>query len=85
VTIEIHEPELEALIQRRMESGRFRSVEEVLLTALKSSAPHMEIALDATLSPPTGGDLVIAMQSSPYKEISLEPTRPQLPVRDVAL
>jgi hypothetical protein len=38
VTIEIHEPELEALIRRRMETGRFRSIEEVLLVALKVSA-----------------------------------------------
>ena len=37
MTIEIHEPELEALIQQRMDSVRFRSVEEVLIEALQSS------------------------------------------------
>jgi hypothetical protein len=38
LTIEIHQPELEAIIQRRMESGLFQSVEDVLLAALKSSS-----------------------------------------------
>jgi len=68
-----------------MESGRFRSVEEVLLTALKSSLPHLETTSDSPLSLPAGSDLVAAMQASPYKEICLEPGRPQLPVRDIAL
>lgn len=36
MTIEIHEPELEALIQQRMDSGRFESVEDVLLQGLKA-------------------------------------------------
>ena len=37
MTIEIHKPELEALIQERMKSGEFQNVEDVLLQALKSS------------------------------------------------
>ena len=37
MTIEIHQPELEALIQQRMATGRFQNVEDVLLSALKSS------------------------------------------------
>ncbi len=35
MTIKISKPELEALIRERMESGRFQSVEDVLLQALK--------------------------------------------------
>ncbi len=35
MTIEIHTPELEALIIQRMKSGGFHSVEEVLLHALR--------------------------------------------------
>jgi len=31
----------------------------------------------------TGADLVAVMQASPYREISLEPARGPLPVRDV--
>ena len=37
MTIEIHEPELEEMIRERMESGRFRDVEDILLQALKTS------------------------------------------------
>ena len=37
MTIEIHRPELEALIQERMKSGVFESVEDVLMQALKSA------------------------------------------------
>ena len=37
MTIEIHTPELEALIQERMNSGLFQNVEEVLIQALKST------------------------------------------------
>jgi hypothetical protein len=85
MTIEIRRPELEALIRERMEIGGFRSVEDVLLQALKSSAPTAE--KDGGLSDgaptPTGADLVAAMQASPYKEIGLDPIRRRAPVRDV--
>ena len=37
MTIEIHNPELEALIRQRMESGAFDDVEDVLIEALKST------------------------------------------------
>jgi len=39
MTIEIHTPELEALIMQRMESGGFQTIEEVLLQALKMPLP----------------------------------------------
>ena len=39
MTIEIHQPELEALIQQRMASGAFHDVEDVLIYALKSAPP----------------------------------------------
>ncbi len=38
MAIEIHEPELEALILQRMERGGFRSVEDVLKAALADEA-----------------------------------------------
>ena len=72
MTIEIHEPELEALIRLRMERGRFRSIEEVLIQALQC-APLPEATEP---SERTGADLVAAMQGSPYKEIDIEPSRP---------
>jgi hypothetical protein len=37
VTIQINKPELEALIQQRLQSGGFQDVEDVLLQALTSS------------------------------------------------
>ena len=79
MTIEIHKPELEALIMERLRSGAFESVEDVLLQALQSSQtpPKNEIR--------TGADLVAAMQASPYKDIDLEPARDSMPVRDITL
>jgi hypothetical protein len=37
MTIEIRQPELEALIQQRLRNGGFRNAEEVLAHALRSS------------------------------------------------
>ena len=86
MTIEFHEPELEALIRERMQSGAFPTVEKALLQALKSSpAPSGPGAAVPNASAGlTGADLLAAMQSSPYKEIAIEPTRNRFPVRDVA-
>jgi hypothetical protein len=49
MTIEIHEPELEALIARRMETGAFQDVEDVLLHALKSAPLPMKSSLGQNL------------------------------------
>jgi hypothetical protein len=81
MTIEIHRPELEALIQERLKSGVFENVEDVLLQALKSAPPAMELSSDAATH--TGADLVAAMQASPYREIDLEPASARLMVRGV--
>lgn len=79
MTIEIHRPELEALILERLKNGGFESVEDVLLQALQAAtAPKKETR--------TGADLVAAMQESPYKEIDLwSADKAKMPVRDVAL
>ena len=81
MTIEIHRAELEALIQERMKSGIYQSVEDVLMQALKSAPPAMELSTDAATR--TGADLVAALQASPYREMDLEPARGPLPVRGV--
>jgi hypothetical protein len=39
MTIEIHMPDLEGLILRRLQSGQFQSVEEMLLQALGGETP----------------------------------------------
>jgi len=82
MTIEIQRPELEALIQERMQEGAFESVEDVLLQALKT-APASSRQDSAPCESCTGADLVAAMQASPDKEISLDPSGNRMPVRDV--
>jgi hypothetical protein len=84
MTIEIHTPELEALIMQRMKSGGFQSVEEVLLEALKTAPSGGQQAGNAAESR-TGADLIAALQASPYREVDIEPARYRVPVRDVAL
>jgi len=42
MTIQITQPEIEALIQQRLTSGAFRDVEDVLLQALRSSEPEAQ-------------------------------------------
>jgi hypothetical protein len=85
MTIEIHKPELEALIRERMKSGTFQNVEDVLLQALKSSPVRVvkDTGLRDDTTSATGAALVSVMQASPYREICIEPTRERLPVRDV--
>ncbi len=77
MTIEIHRPELEALIHERLRSGGFADVEDMLMQALRGSA------VAATKETRTGAALVAAMQACPYKDIDLEPKRITMPTRDV--
>jgi len=84
MTIEIHKPELEALIRDWMKTGAFPTVEDALMQALKSlPLPAEQEAGASNGTRLTGADLVAAMQASPYKEVDLEPTRDRLSVRDV--
>jgi hypothetical protein len=68
MTIEIHKPELEALILERMRVGAFANVEDALMQALESSPLPSQ---PPPSSPGSGADIVAAMQKSPYKEIEL--------------
>jgi hypothetical protein len=84
MTIEIHIPELEALIIQRMKSGGFHNVEDVLLQALKTSPPVEEPG--ASRDKRTGADLIAALQASPCRELDIEPPKVRLTtVRDVVL
>ena len=85
--IEIQRPELEALLMDWMRRGGFCSIEDALMHALKSLPTPSGQSFTSTNELPnlTGSALVIAMQASPYKEISLEPERNRLPVRDIAI
>jgi hypothetical protein len=87
MTIEIHRPELEALILERMRRGAFQNIEDVLMQALTSAPPPSpgQERLPASSKPiaATGAALVSAMQASPFKDIVLESARHRLPVREV--
>jgi len=85
MTIEIHRPELEALILERMHAGAFASVEDALMQALESSPLPLRADDQSAhaVSSSTGADLIAAMQGSPCKEIDLEPARSKMPVRDL--
>jgi Arc/MetJ-type ribon-helix-helix transcriptional regulator len=76
MTIEITSPDVEALIQQRMQTGAFKSPEDLIRAALTSSEPD----------PRTGADLIAVLQACPYPEVDIEPSRVPSPlVRDVAL
>jgi Arc/MetJ-type ribon-helix-helix transcriptional regulator len=75
MTIEITSPDVEALIRQRMQTGVFKSPEDVILHALRTSKSEAR----------TGAALIAAMQASPHKEIEIEPSRSSMPVRDVSL
>lgn len=78
--IQIHQPEVEALIQHRLTIGGFRNVEEVLLQALQDAPlPRPQTA---STPPRTGADLLAALMNSPYKEVNLEPERHVLQIDD---
>ena len=77
--IEIQSPEFEALVMQRMRSGGFRNVEDVLMQALETSPLPQAKAPENR----SGTDLIAAMQTSPYREIEIEPARYRMPVRDV--
>ena len=75
MTIEITNPEVEALIQQRVLAGSFKSPEDLIRAALSSNEPDLR----------TGAELIAAMQACPYPEVDIEPSRVPSPlVRDVA-
>lgn len=84
MTIEIHRPELQTLIEERMASGVFASVEDVLLEALLAGG---SAKTGPTKTGPrlTGQALIDAMQQCPYPEFDFEVPRYPQPVRDVEI
>ncbi|MGO9261663.1 MAG: hypothetical protein ACLQU1_35970 [Bryobacteraceae bacterium] len=73
MTIEITRPEVEALIQQRLESGAFLDAEDVILQALRSSEP------------PPKKSLVQFFRESPLVGLELEFERDRDTGRDVDL
>jgi hypothetical protein len=81
VTIHIHTPELEALIQQRLQNGAFHDVEEVLLHALKTSEPP-------AVPSPNGSEaknLVELFANSPFAGLSMNFERDKDEGREIDL
>ena len=83
MNIEIHQPKLEALIQQRMASGHFNSVEDLLMRSLEATSLPSESQPEKPKR--TGLDLLKVMQAMPHKDIDIEPARYPMPVRDIDL
>ncbi len=89
MNIEIHKPELEALILQQMQNGAFRSIEDVLLHALtlaSVSAPsndHPPRDLSRPLPNPGRKSLAQLFAESPFKGLELEFPRDKNPLRPV--
>ena len=84
MTIEIHSPEAEAIIRRRMSAGGFHSAEEVVIQALKSSLAAEEPA--ATPRRPGGRkSLAQLFADSPFKGLDIDFEREPDYGRDVTL
>ena len=77
MTIEVLQPELEALIQQRMATGRFHNVEDVLLYALRStenggspgSEPHLVDVLAQARALLDGEELDLSRKPSPGRPV----------------
>jgi len=87
MTVEIHRPELEALIIQRMKRGGFHNVEDVLMQALEAAPLPAKASSHEKPDNRTGADLIAALQAAPYRELDTEPPRYREPlqVRDVVL
>jgi hypothetical protein len=85
MTIEIHRPELEALIRERMNSGAFHDVEDVIMQAFQA-APAAEAPAAATSRRPEGRkSLAQLFAESPFKGLDIDFERDPDCGRDVTL
>ena len=82
--IEIHSPEAEAIIRRRMSEGGFRNPEEVIIQALKSS-PAAETPAEAPRRPAGRKSLAQLFADSPFKGLDIDFEREPDYGRDVTL
>jgi len=80
MTIEVHKPELEALIQERLGSGAFTDVEDVLIQALKCASvseksvthkPKKNLAQFLLESPLPGSGLKLERQKDYPRQLDL--------------
>jgi hypothetical protein len=69
MSIEIHEPRLEALIEQRMASGQLESVEDLLLQALEASpVAQVRETYDDPQAKPKKQNLADFLVNSPLRD-----------------
>ena len=89
MNLEIHKPELVRRVNAHIQTGHFHDAEEVLEKALDALEERVPVPSGGPAGKSddkrTGADLIAALQSSPYRELEIEPVRFRLPmpVRDV--
>ncbi len=85
MTIEIHRPELEALIRERMSSGAFETVEDVIMEALKASTLIETPASNKPRRSAGRKSLAQLFADSPFKGLEIDFQRDPDHGRDVRL
>jgi hypothetical protein len=85
MTIQITQPEVEALINQRLQGGRFRNAEDVILHALQSSSATGVPAAPASRRPAGRKSLAQLFADSPFKGLDIDFERDPDYGRDVAL
>lgn len=75
MTIDITLPELQALLEERLQTGAFRNAEEVILHALRASDAEYDS---------TGADLIRVMQEAGGDDFEMESPHERMPVRDLS-
>jgi hypothetical protein len=85
MTIEIHRPELEALIRERMNSGAFHDVEDVIMQALRAAPATEAPAATPPRRPEGRKSLAQLFAESPFKGLDIDFERDPDTGRDVTL
>ena len=85
MTIEIHSPEVEAIIRSRMAAGGFRNAEDVIVQALMSTPPAEGSANAARRRPAGRKSLAQLFADSPFKGLDIDFERDSDYGRDVEL
>jgi hypothetical protein len=85
MTIDLQHSELEALIRVRMRTGKFPTVEDALIDALKNSKRIEENGSTVERTGRTGADLIAAMQACPFPDFEFGVERTPIHSREVEI
>jgi hypothetical protein len=83
--LEIKSPELEALIAKRLESGAFQGIEDILLQALNAPLRRKEFDVSGSKHKPGRKSLAALFADSPFKGLDLSFDREKDTGRDIRL